>query len=120
MASTHRWLGLGEFPQAPITLYLARSACVLYGMHGVLLLVIARDVTRHASLVTAVGVLHTVMGAAMFVVDLTAGMPWYWTVLEGPPVAAGGLVVLVLQRLSLESRGVSQTGDAIDQSSSRH
>ena len=34
MASTHRWLGLGEFPRAPVVDYLARSIAALYGFHG--------------------------------------------------------------------------------------
>lgn len=29
MASSHRWLGLGEFPRAPVVDYLARHAGVL-------------------------------------------------------------------------------------------
>lgn len=100
MAATHQGLGLGEFPAATITRYLARSACMLYGMHGVLLLVVARDVRRYSSLVTAVGALHLAMGAVMVPVDLTSGMPWYWTLLEGPPIMVGGLLILGLQHWS--------------------
>ena len=37
MVSTHRWLGLGDLPQAPIVEYLARSVAAFYGFHGVLL-----------------------------------------------------------------------------------
>jgi len=30
----HQWSGLGEFPDAPIAGYLARSASALYALHG--------------------------------------------------------------------------------------
>jgi hypothetical protein len=31
MAATHRWLGMGELPEAPVVDYLARSVSALYG-----------------------------------------------------------------------------------------
>ena len=38
MATLHQWLGvwgeLGDFPDAPITIYLARSTSLLYALHG--------------------------------------------------------------------------------------
>ena len=71
MASTHRWLGLGEFPAAPVTDYMARSLSVLYGFHGVLMLLVSFD---------------------------SAGMPWWWTVFEGPPIMLLGLLMLWLRR----------------------
>jgi hypothetical protein len=39
-----------------------------------------------------------VFGAIMIGVDLHAGMPWWWTVNEGPPVIAVGAVMLYLLR----------------------
>ena len=44
MDATHRWLGLGELPRAPVVEYLTRSIAALYGFHGVLLLVVARAI----------------------------------------------------------------------------
>jgi len=41
MAIMHRWLGLGEFPDAPITIYLARSTSLLYAMHGAVMFYVA-------------------------------------------------------------------------------
>ena len=32
MATIHGWLGLGEFPEAPIAIYLARSTSLLYAV----------------------------------------------------------------------------------------
>ena len=44
MATTHKWLGLGDFPDTPITQYLARSVSVLYAIFGGLLIVVSTDV----------------------------------------------------------------------------
>jgi hypothetical protein len=98
MAATHEWLGLGVFPRAPVVDYLARSVAALYGFHGVLLLIIARDPSRYRTIVRFVGWMNVVFGAMMIVVDLHAGMPLYWTVAEGPPIVAFGAIVLYLTR----------------------
>jgi hypothetical protein len=98
MASTHRWLGLGEFPRTAVVDYLARSVAALYGFHGALLLLIARDPERHASIVRFVGWMNLCFGAMMVAIDVHAGLPLWWTLGEGPPVAAFGIVVLYLSR----------------------
>jgi hypothetical protein len=41
MAATHRWLGLGEMPTAPVVEYLARSVSAFYALFGALCLVVA-------------------------------------------------------------------------------
>ncbi len=96
MAATHRWLGLGEFPASPLVDYLTRSASLLYGFHGGLLIVAATDVRRHALIVRYVAVMNVVFGMAVAGVDLHAGLPLAWTLAEGPPVAGFGLVLLWL------------------------
>lgn len=96
MATTHRWLGLGEFPRAPIVDYLTRSVAAIYGFHGVILLVVSRDPIRHLDLVKALGVMNIVFGALLVLIDLHAGLPMHWTLAEGPPVAAYGGALLYL------------------------
>ena len=98
MASTHQWLGLGEFPRSPVVDYLARSAAALYGFHGALLLLIARDPERHATIVRFVGWVNICFGVMMIAVDVHAGLPLWWTLGEGPPIAALGALVLYLSR----------------------
>ncbi len=98
MAANHRWLGLGEFPASPLVDYLTRSASILYGIHGGLYLVVARDVRRHAPVLKYLAATAVLFGALMLGVDLHAGMPWYWTFSEGPSVLAFGVLLLVLQR----------------------
>ncbi len=96
MAATHRWLGLGEFPDSSIVLYLARSTSLLYGVHGLLMFYTGVTIIHHWRFVRVFGWLHVLMGSSMFLIDLTSGMPKYWVLLEGPPVAILGVVILFL------------------------
>lgn len=96
MTATHRWLGMGEFPDVPLTDYLVRSVSALYGFHGVLLFLVAGDPVRHLRIVRYVGVMDIVFGLMMLSIDLHAGMPIIWTMMEGPPLVGAGVFVLYL------------------------
>lgn len=98
MASTHRWLGLGEFPRAPVVDYLARSIAALYGFHGVLLLLVASDPQRHRPIVWYIAAVNGAFGLILLAIDLHAPMPGVWTAFEGPPIIAFGIVVALLNR----------------------
>ncbi|MFK7767658.1 MAG: hypothetical protein AB8B55_10595 [Mariniblastus sp.] len=100
MATIHGWLGLGEFPGAPITLYLARSTSLLYAVHGALMLFVSRDLKRYWPLVPVFGWLHVVIGLTMFGIDLSAPMPLYWIAGEGIPIAIAGGAILWLFRMA--------------------
>ena len=93
MASTHQWLGLGEFPQTPISLYLARSTSMLYAVHGAIVLAVGRRLGELYRLVPLLALLHFLMGCLLFGIDWTSGMPSYWVWGEGPPIAGSGLVL---------------------------
>jgi hypothetical protein len=93
MVSTPRWLGLGEFPRTPVVDYLARSAAALYGFHGALLLLISRDPIKHLTIVRFVACMNVLFGVMIIAIDLHAGMPLVWTLLEGPPIIAFGLAL---------------------------
>lgn len=98
MAATHRWLGLGEFPRMPVVEYLARSIAALYGFHGVLLLIIARDPRRYRAIVWYVAIMNVLFGLMILAIDVAAGMPGYWSAAEGPPIVAFGVVVAALNQ----------------------
>ncbi len=98
MVRTHHWLGLGDFPRAPITLYLARSVSAMYAIHGLLLLALAQDVERYRPAIRILGIGTTVLGAVLLGIDWSVGMPWWWTALEGPPVAMIGLALAGLAK----------------------
>ena len=99
MASTHQWLGLGEFPRAPVVDYLARSIAALYGFHGVLLWIIATDPRQYCALVWYVAAMNVVFGLMVIAIDVHAGMPAFWTLAEGPPIVAFGIVIGVLNAM---------------------
>lgn len=95
MEAIHRdVLGLGSFPDAAITSYMARSLCLLYALHGAMILIVTRDWPRHRSLVPPLAWLHIGFGSLMVVQDWSSGMPWWWVLAEGPTIIAFALVVL--------------------------
>lgn len=98
MAATHRWLGLGDFPRTPVVDYLTRSVAALYGFHGALLFLVSGNPVRYLDIVRYVGVMNLLFGVFMLIIDLHAGLPLWWTLGEGPPVSAFGVVVLYLCR----------------------
>jgi hypothetical protein len=102
MAFSHEWLGLGEFPRAPIVDYLARSVAAFYGFHGVLLFLVASDPIRHRAFVSYVAFMSITLGLMLLAIDVHAGMPLWWTMVEGPPVFVIGIIINALNR-GLES-----------------
>jgi hypothetical protein len=102
MAGTHEWLGMGEFPASPLVDYLTRSISFLYAMHGGLLLVVASNLQRYRPIVLYFGVATAIGGVLLTGIDLHAGMPTWWTLVEGPPVALMGLLItgLILRSTS--------------------
>jgi hypothetical protein len=98
MAATHQWLGLGEFPRAPIVDYLTRSVSSLYGFHGVLVLLVARDPIRYLTIVRYLGWMYILGGVFAIVIDLYAPLPWWWTIVEGPSTLLSGALILYLSR----------------------
>ncbi len=98
MASTHEWLGLGVLPRAPIVDYLARSVAALYGFHGVLVLLVAQDPIKYRTFVWYLAVMNVLFGVMITAIDMHAGLPASWTLTEGPPVLAFGIIIGVLNR----------------------
>lgn len=92
MRRSHAWFDIGPFPDAPITQYLTRSAAALYAMHGALLWIVSGNLRRHRTIVLYLVGTYLYLGVAMFFIDLKAGLPWYWTAAEGPPLFAMGLL----------------------------
>jgi hypothetical protein len=111
MASSHRALGLGEFPRAAVVDYLTRSIAALYGFHGVLLLILSTDPVRYRSLVWYVAVMNVLFGLMILAIDVHAGMPRFWTLGEGPPIVAFGLVIGFLNRRLEPGVGAKQPND---------
>ena len=98
IACTHEYAGLGDFPDAPIASYLARSASALYGFYGILLWYLARDVVLHRQLIVFFARMAVALGAILLTIDLVEGMPLWWTLIEGPAFALAGLSIMLVQR----------------------
>ena len=107
MVEVHSWLGLGNLPGLPIVGYLTRSLAALYALRGALVLFISFDVARYAALITFMAVTTIVFGFALVAIDVAAGMPWFWFLVEGPVIAAIWAVILWLQKEVNERRDAS-------------
>jgi hypothetical protein len=110
MKTGHEWLGLGEFPDRPITAYLARSTSLLYAVHGSLMVYTGLTLRLHWRFVPLFGWLHVVIGLVMLGTDITAPMPWYWTIAEGGPVAGLGVLMLWLYNRAFGRGGDRDSG----------
>lgn len=98
MESAHRALGFGDWPRTPVFEYLARSIAALYGFHGGLLMLISGDPARHISIVKYMAFMYVAFGLIVLAIDLDAGMPMWWTLAEGPPLAITGVAIAFLSR----------------------
>ena len=98
MEAGHAWLGMGEMPGGPLLMFMIRQASYVYGMHGVGLWVLASDVERFRPLVTLNGVSFLLAAPIFLLIDLTAGMPWFWTASDAVGCAFFGAATLWLNR----------------------
>ncbi len=105
IVATHGWLGLGDFPDAPITQYLARSISALYAIFGGLAIVVSTDVQRYAPIIRFFAYVTLAFGVLITGIDSIAGMPASWTLFEGPPTFVLGVVILLLARRVERSNG---------------
>jgi hypothetical protein len=106
MDAVHRWLGLGSLPNAPITLYLARSLSLTYALHGAVVLGLTRDWPRYRSFIPWLAWLHILFGCAIVWVDVSAALPWWWAAGEGTSAGFGLLLLFVYRRASRNDSGV--------------
>jgi hypothetical protein len=98
MAAAHAALGMGSFPDAPVALYLARTASALYALHGAMIILVSFDVDRYWNLIRFLALAAFVHGAVILAIDLQLALPDWWRYGEGPCFAATGAIVLALQR----------------------
>lgn len=88
--------GLQTHVGEPLFEYLTRSLSALYASWGVMTWAIASNISRYRPLVALWGWFHVVLGAVLLGIDTWAGMPWYWTALEGPSLVGLGFFTLFL------------------------
>jgi hypothetical protein len=74
----HRWVGWGEFPDAPIAEYLVRSVSALSAFYGGLLIVLSFDVRRYAPVIRYQAAAIMSLSACGVVVGRWSGLPlWF-------------------------------------------
>jgi hypothetical protein len=91
-------LGLAPLPADPLVGYLARSASLMYALHGATVLFVSFDMLRYWELIRFLALLAIVHGLLILGIDLAEGMPGWWQIVEGPSFSLTGIVVLLLQR----------------------
>jgi hypothetical protein len=89
-------LQLGTLPDVVIVHYLARTASLLYAVHGAILLFVSFDVNRYRPLIRFLAVLNGCFGLAACGVDICYGMPLWWAAWEGPLIVLVAVVVWLL------------------------
>ena len=104
MAGVHEALGMGDFPRSPVVGYLARTASMQYGLHGVLLWFVSLDVRRFGPLVPLLGTMKLAQALAIAVLDATGGMPLWWTIVEPTCLALAGAGLIVAGRIDRPAR----------------
>jgi hypothetical protein len=107
LAWGHEWAGLGEFPDAPLVPYLARSASALYAFHGALFLFLSTNVRRYGPVISFMAVGGLVHSLLIVSIDWMAGMPSWWTRVEGGVFALGSVTILLLRHGPLAQLGAS-------------
>lgn len=98
MSSAYQGLRLGEMPDAALFGYLARSASLLWAVHGVLVIALASDVLRYLPMIKLLGWLTIIMGVAFVGIDFYEGLPLWWSLSEGPIVLVMGTIYVSLAR----------------------
>lgn len=98
MNSIHKFMGLGTMPDTSIVSYLARSLSLFYAVVGTITLIVSLDIRRHRSFVKLWAIIATIMSVVLFGIDTASGMPLSWTLSEGPPILAIGLILLLCER----------------------
>ena len=96
--------GLGPLPDSRIVGYLARTTSALYALHGALVLFISCDVPRYRPLITFLALAAIIHAAVLLGIDLSVGMPFFWTLLEAPSFTATGLAILWLARRTVSEK----------------
>lgn len=88
----------GVDSSGPLVSYLTRATCAIYVSHGLILLGIASDLTRYRPLAKLLGWIAVGHGLVLLWIDISAGLPGWWSALEGPGFVACGLILLGLLR----------------------
>jgi putative addiction module component (TIGR02574 family) len=116
MEAAHGRFGLGEMPPGPVFDAVMRQVSFVYGLHGVALWVIASDVVRYRPLVIVSAVGYLLAGPVFVLIDVTAGLPWFWLVDGGAacPILGALLAGLLWADRAAAGRGETAARRELD------
>jgi hypothetical protein len=100
MNSVHQSLGLGIMPEGRIVDYLARMLSLFYALHGAILFFLSLNPQPYLQFLRFYLWLSAFFALTILAIDIVVGMPWYWTLFEGPFALL--LVVILLFLLKEE------------------
>ncbi len=100
IASWHAWIGLGVMTDTPVFRYVLRGASYVQGAIGVLLWVMATDITRYRPLILTTTAIYLIGGPAYYLIDSIAGIPRPWCIFDSVFCFVVGGVLLALCLLS--------------------
>jgi hypothetical protein len=66
---------------------------------------VVRNWERYRVVVPFLAKLHIALGVGLLAVDLDAGLPWWWTMSEGPGLIGYALLVLTVNRRAQRQAG---------------
>ncbi len=104
MDRTHRAMGLGPLPTAPIVEYLARALSGFYALIGGLLILLARDVHRYRAVIAYVAVAWLAMVCVIFVYGFGMGRLFWYVLGDFVTMMPFGLAMLILLYLAARQR----------------
>lgn len=119
ITASHEWLGLGTFPTGPLVEYLARCTSVWYVSYGLLLWFVSCDIERYQRLIRFLSCVLIVQGLVIVGIDLAAGMPGWWTAVEGPCCSGLGAILLALTASPVTAHTPADAGRAFPESGCR-
>jgi len=99
LETSNQFVGLGQFPSAPIAEYLARSVSALCSFYGGLLLVLSSDVRRFVSIIKYQDMAIMLLSALGILTGVRAGVPAFFVVAD-----ALGCWIFLLPVLILAAR----------------
>jgi hypothetical protein len=92
----HAWVGLGVMSHDPMLRYVVRGGAFVQGGIGVLLWIMASDVTRYRPLIVATGAIYLIAGPSFYLIDSIALMPRFWCLLDSISCLLEGGILLAL------------------------
>jgi hypothetical protein len=99
METAHGWLGLGLMPEGALMMFMIRQASFTYGLHGALLWLLSSDVVRFRPLVLFTGISYLSAAPVFCAIDLTSGMPMFWTIGDTVSCLCFGAALVYLDRI---------------------